>query len=187
MNQVVKNNKRNFNPIAVLMILCCFLAVVLALVDSATRPAIDARKRQEELEAYQEISQGYDIVGALSTDGVAEPVLSYYNIRRGDAKGYIVNLTGSGYGGAFKMAACYDSSGKLLAARMLENSETPGLGKNSEESWYMPLFAKGSSIPASKNDLPEEDRALVTGASVTFAGVSHALSAGSEWVRRRGI
>ncbi len=174
------------NPVAVLIGLCCALSIVLAFINSITAPVIELRKRQEELNAYMEIADGYEISGELRFNGADETVLSYYDMSKGSSKGYILNLAGSGYGGAFRIAASYGLNGKLIAAKMLENSETPGLGKNSEESWYMPLFAKGDAIPATKNDLPEEDRVLVSGASVTFQGVSRALSYGSEWVRRRG-
>ena len=69
----------------------------------------------------------------------------------------------------------------------MANSETPGLGKKSEESWYMAQFVgfgAANPIPTSKNDLA--DPSLVSGATVTFTGVSGALKNGSEYVKSLG-
>ena len=69
----------------------------------------------------------------------------------------------------------------------MANSETPGLGKKSEESWYMAQFVgfgATAPIPTSKNDLA--DPSLVSGATVTFTGVSGALKNGSEYVKSLG-
>ena len=102
---------------------------------------------------------------------------------------YIVELSTSGYGGAMTVVASYKSDGTLMEAKLTSNSETPGLGKKAEEGWYMDMF-KGlggsSPLPASKSDLSAEDNAAVSGASVTFGGVSSALISGSEFVKGLG-
>ena len=178
--------KINLPPSLVLVFLCCVLSVVLSLLNLITKPIIDERKREEELSAYREITQGYEIVGEKKEIKDNSNVKSYYIIKSKDGNGFLLNLVGSGYGGEFKMAASFDIKGNLIASKMLDNSETPGLGKKSEEKWYMLLFTKTKTIPKTKNDLSSEDKALVSGASVTFQSVASVLNNAQQWVIKEG-
>ena len=95
-------------------------------------------------------------------------------------------LSGSGYGGSFSIIAAYDNNGALMGAKMTVDSETAGLGKKAEESWYMNLFkgmGNGISFPSAPKDLPGEQAALVSGATVTFKGVTKALGNGSVYIK----
>ena len=73
-----------------------------------------------------------------------------------------------------------------MGAKMTVDSETAGLGKKAEESWYMDLF-KGMGVdkpfPSAPKDLSADDTALVSGATVTFKGVSKALKNGSDYIK----
>ena len=82
--------------------------------------------------------------------------------------------------------ASYSTDGTVLGAKLMSNSETPGLGKKAEEEWYMDMFeGKGGSepVPTAKSMLPADLSAQVSGATITFTGVSSAIAAGSEYVK----
>ena len=85
--------------------------------------------------------------------------------------------------------ASYSLDGSIMAAKLTTNSESPGIGKKAENDWYMDMF-KGlgadDPIPVSKNDLPSEQSALISGASITFSGITAALRSGSEFVKGLG-
>ena len=69
---------------------------------------------------------------------------------------------------------------------MTVDSETAGLGKKAEESWYMDLFVGmgvDKSFPSAPKDLSADETALVSGATVTFKGVSKALKNGSDYIK----
>ena len=106
--------------------------------------------------------------------------------RDGKKVGIALLLSGSGYGGSFSIIASYDTNGALMGAKMTVDSETAGLGKKAEESWYMDLF-KGMGVdkpfPSAPKDLSADDTALVSGATVTFKGVSKALKNGSDYIK----
>ena len=106
-----------------------------------------------------------------------------------EAVGYVFELNASGYGGAMTIIASYYFNGELINAQLTTNSETPGLGKNAENSWYMDMF-KGlggdSPLPSSSADLSADDASAVSGATVTFTGVSTALRNGSELAKSLG-
>ena len=107
----------------------------------------------------------------------------------GSVAGYIEEIVTSGYGGEMTVIASYSADGTVLEAQMMANSETPGLGKKAEESWYMDMFrglGGESPLPLSKSDLPTDQAAAVSGASITFGGVSSAIHEGSEYVKSLG-
>lgn len=116
------------------------------------------------------------------------PIKGYYVVSSGeDLLGYAVEVCGSGYGGDMKILAAYNADGVILTARLLDNLETPGLGKKAEDKEYMNKFiGKGGStpVPVIKGMLDrQEDIDAITGATITFMGISNALKAGSVFVK----
>lgn len=179
--------KRYFRTALVLMLICAVAATVLALVNSVTAPKIKAFEDQKVIDALKEISNGMDIGEKKVTD---DEILYYYPLtKNSEITGYILGLSGSGYGGEFSLVASYNTSGEILGAKLLSNSETPGLGKKAENSEYMDKFIGTgdiNSVPTNKNMLSETDAQAVSGASITFGGVSKALKLGSEYVKKMG-
>jgi len=169
----------------ILFAICAVAAICLGFINEVTAPQIAAINRAQTEAAYQQIAPGFTFGEEREGEGVVS-----YNIplsKDGKIAGYILSLTGGGYGGSFTLVAAYNADGSVLGAKMMGNSETAGLGKKSEESWYMKMFAGlggDKPLPNSKNDL--EDPNLVSGASITFGGVTKALKAGSEYVRNLG-
>ena len=173
----------------ILFVICAFSAGLCGVVNSITAPKIAENIRQEQLKAYDAVASGMEIGEETVVDGVKGVVSALPLSRDGKAEGVILNLTGNGYGGEFSIIASYSFDGKLLKAKMMGNGETPGLGKKSEQAWYMEMFeGKGSDVPlpAAKSDLPADKAQAVSGASITFGGVSAALRNGSEYVKTLG-
>ena len=99
--------------------------------------------------------------------------------------GWILELDAVGYGGPMKVVASYDSNGAVLVARLMDNSETVGFGKKAEAEDYMDIFVGTGSdrpVPTDKAALGA-DVDVVSGATVTFSGVSAAIAHGSDLVR----
>ncbi len=167
-----------------LALICSVAALLLGFVDSMTAPQIAEHKRIELQNALN------DLV-VTGTAGEAEPqdgpvVTARYPISDGGAvTGYILALKGSGYGGEMKLLASYSLDGTLLKAILMENNETPGLGKKAEKREYMEKFTgrgnQGNPIPTTKAKLEKPD--AVGGSTITFTGVSRALAAGSDYIR----
>lgn len=88
-----------------------------------------------------------------------------------------------------KLVASYDLAGEIIAVKMLSNSETPGIGKKSEDPSYMDKFigtGGDGEVPTSKSQLSSDQAQAVSGATVTFTGISKALDYGSDYVRKQG-
>lgn len=171
----------------ILFAICAVCTALCALVNEVTAPAIAVNVESERLDALDAVSHGYEIGEQMEGSGNISYVIPLYE--NGSVAGYIAQILTSGYGGEMTVIASYSTDGTVLEAQMMANSETPGLGKKAEEDWYMDMFrghGAETPIPLSKSELSSEDAAAVSGASITFGGVSSAIHEGSEYVKSLG-
>jgi electron transport complex protein RnfG len=181
---------KNYLKVAMILgVICAVAAVILAFVNSVTAPRIAEYEEKQTLLALESVASGYDI-GERSYDNADGNVNYLIPLsQNGATVGYILELNANGYGGAMILVASFDTEGKVLAAKMLSNSETPGLGKKSEAAGYMDKFlgtGGSTSVPTSKSELSAADAQAVSGASVTFTGIAKALAYGSGYVKQLG-
>jgi electron transport complex protein RnfG len=187
--------------------ICAVAALCLGLLNEVTEPQILARKVQEEKDTLAWLVPGANPGEKVIVDPEAT-VRAYYPLAAGEIA--ILDLRGVGYGGDMKIMAAYRSDGSILSVRLLDNQETPGLGKRAESPSYMEKFLDtgepANPVPTSKEMLQSGPPAAegqmaaefrwfpkggsgagtdtVSGATITFLGVSRALEAGSEFVRK---
>ena len=170
----------------VLFLICAVCAVLCASVNYITAPRIEENIRIANAEALKSVAGDLEIGETLSVDGFdgVEEVTDLY--KNGKKVGKALLLSGSGYGGTFSIIASYDINGALMGAKMTVDSETAGLGKKAEESWDMDLFKSmgdDKPFPSAPKDLNPDEAALVSGATVTFKGVTKALKNGSDYIK----
>ena len=100
-----------------------------------------------------------------------------------------MSLKSMGYGGDLIILGNFKTNGEIIDAKLMEDAETPGLGKKAENAEYMNKF-KGTGadkpVPVKKTMLESSDADAVTGATITFTGVSKALEYGSEFAKKLG-
>lgn len=169
----------------ILPLICAVAAILLALVNMVTQPKIEEYELSIAKEALTEVSLGNDFGDEILISD-RDNLVFYHEMSKNNGKnGYIVGLKSSGYGGELTLVASYDLDGNLLKAKLLTNSETPGVGKKAENPDYMNMFIGKNSdnLPLKKDMLSSDDVAVVSGATLTFGGISKALSAGSEFVK----
>ena len=175
-----------------LALICTVAAVVLGLVNAVTAPVI-VENRERALANGLAVVAGQSGVSGAQV-GEASPIMdstvaqSTYPITGADGEvvGFILQLVGTGYAGDMQLLAGYYPTGELFSAQMMENQETPGLGKKAEAPEYMEMFigsGADSPIPTSKSDLPAGRADAITGATITFIGVARALADGSGLAR----
>ncbi len=175
---------------------CAASAVVLGLVNAVTAPAIEENRRrafQAGIQSVLEEARGPEpAIGDALDVAVQEGVRAVYPAWSGavtagrEPAAYVADLVGLGYGGDMRILAGYYPDGELFAARLMENTETPGLGKKAEDPQYMDKFAghgAGAPIPTAKNELPVAEADAITGATVTFMGIAQALETGRRTVQ----
>lgn len=157
-------------------------ALVLALVNAMTAPVIEENRR-ERLNRTLSAIVGNQAVGERQDVTGYQVVQGYYPVAGGDS--YVLDLLGEGYGGELRILAGYRSDGELFAARLMENRETPGLGKQAEEAGYMAKYTghgDDEPIPTRPDQLAPAEADDVSGATITFAGIGRALAAGADFV-----
>jgi electron transport complex protein RnfG len=173
-----------------LFAICTAAAIILGLVNAVTQPAIRQRKVLELQQALARLTPA----GARVGEGVAvsdQPVVrAYYPVSvPGRPGGAILELKADGYGGEMKLLARYGNDGEIQDALLMDNAETPGLGKKAETAAYMRKFlgtgGAGRPVPVRKEMLPAREADAVTGATITFIAVARALQDGSRFVRER--
>ncbi len=171
----------------VLAIICAFAAIVLATLNGVTKPIIIEYENQKTLDALQAVSNNLTISDDFIRVSENESINYYYELsNNGEKSGYLLNLVAIGYGGAMNLVASYNLEGEVLKAKVVSNSETPGLGKKSEEDWYMTKYLNKSVVPTKKTQLSSEDAAAISGASITFSAIGNSLALGSEYVKSLG-
>ena len=170
----------------ILAAICAVAAVVLSTLNLVTEPAIEKYEDQKVLTALESVSNGMDIGQMKAVD---DGYISYmYPLtKNGKTSGYILGLSSIGYGGELGIIASFDTDGLVMNAILVSDSETPGVGKKAEAKGYMDKFigtgSDANPVPTSKSMLSDADAAAVSGATITFTGITKALKAGSAFVR----
>lgn len=172
-----------------LFLICAVCATLCGVVNSITAPVIAENQRNTDKKALAAVSGGLfpgDTVEVDGMDSINTVTPLYKDSSMKELGGYSLNLTGKGYGGEFTIIASYYLDGSLISAKMTSDSETAGLGKKAENDWYMAMFSGlggNDPLPESKNDLNDSNAEIVSGATITFTGVSNALRIGSEYAK----
>lgn len=177
--------KKPLKTALTLFLICAFFTLLLALVNRLTAPHIEQNRIKALYSGLNEIVSDGEIDTSIGEVSVNKGnVVSYYPVNKnGTISGYVLSLNASGYGGDFSLIAYYDLRGTVKGVKMLENSETPGIGKKYEDASLIGLFTNYNRIPLSKSDLDSDDASIVSGASVTFSGISKALQEGEAFIK----
>jgi electron transport complex protein RnfG len=170
-----------------LFVICAVAAAALGGINAITEPVIIQRKIMELHQALDELTPDADTGEGVAVPGNPDILKQYPVTEQGERVGVILELLGVGYGGEMTILARYDEDGSIRAARLMENSETPGLGKKAENPAYMDKFVGTGSpdqpVPVRKDMLEPAEADAVTGATITFLGIARALQEGAEYVR----
>jgi Na+-translocating ferredoxin:NAD+ oxidoreductase subunit G len=170
-----------------LALICGVAAVVLGFVNAVTGPKIIQNKKEALRRAIQSVAGDREV--GEQTAAADNPGIEYYYEIEGAGGGYIVKLVGTGYGGEMHLLAGYRPDGEIFSVVLMENQETPGLGKKAEAEGYMDKYigtGGNGPVPVLKEQLSRDDADAVTGATITFVGIGQALLNGSEFVKSLG-
>ena len=185
------NNKLDLNAlkgdllIAAKLTLICFTAVLLlSIVHLLTMGSIERNNRKtEDMTNRYLLADGAKFEKSYFTDTSVHADHEYYFIvtdSQNEVIGWTVSIMTNGYGGAMKVMVGFDKNLIVKNVKLLNNGETPGVGKEAERDEYMTKFiGTGSSarpIPTKKSMLAQSDIDTVTGATITFNGVSSGIA-----------
>lgn len=119
------------NMVLVLLGISLIASLCLGLVNMVTEDPIAAAKLAAEKKALKEVMSEADDFKKHDKSYPAEGLnIEVYTALKGqDTVGYAIKTaTKQGFGGMIKMMVGFDKHGRVMNVKVLEHSETPGLG-----------------------------------------------------------
>lgn len=151
--------------------------LIVAAFYAWINPVIESRREREVIEMglrsiFPEAARTEKLQGIALPEGVEEPVYEVFG-PGGGRLGYMYYVAGKGWSD-FRLAVGVDpQTQQVVAVRVLEHQETPGLGSRITEEGFLAQFA-GKSL--SDPFRPGEDVEAISGATVSTRGVAQAVS-----------
>lgn len=192
---------------AVLVVFVVIFTAIMAATHQATEGPIAASAAREKLALIGEVLPPANYDNDLLQDAVNLPPTSelgladsskVYRARRGGAPAALVFETAApdGYSGRIGLLLAVSATGELLAVRVTEHRETPGLGdyidpkkdKNKEKPWITQFNALslGAVTPEQwrvKKDGGRFDQRA--GATISARAVTNAIARALAWTESR--
>ena len=186
----------------ILAIYAAVACVMLAFVYAGTKKIIDLRDEASQQAALKEIFPEADSF-ELVKDGVASPDLSvsiqsaYIAKRDGTTAGMALRLSRASYSGPIVLLVGIGIDKRVTGVKIMEHSDTPGLGANAASPSYFVDRAKGITFygqfagkDASDPFEVKGDVVAITASTITSRAVSAAVKAAaqaaSEWLSTGG-
>ncbi len=173
----------------VLTLICAVSGGFLALVDRATAPRIQARAEQAVLQSlafclpgadeFQEVEAG-PLLARMNADKEVRAV--FRGFAGGVPAGVVVNLETRGYGGPVSLMVGITEDGRVARVKVLNHSETPGLGSKITEERFLEqpaLRRAGREYPPALTQDGGEVQA-VAGATISSRAVVRGINRALE-------
>ncbi len=156
-------------PAGILTLICTIAAAALVCTYQVTNPIIEENTRKAADAARAEVYTGVSGFEELSAEGL-ENCTEVYKTSGGE--GYVFTTTSKGFGGTIKVMTAISQDGKIVGVKVLENSETPGLGSRAMEAAHLSQYqGKDSSLSGIE---------YITGVTISSRGVNTAIQSAYE-------
>jgi len=184
------------------LILAAFAAaacVMLAFVYNGTS-AVIAQRQQADLEAalkelFPDADKFEKIDGITSPDNTVTIEDSYAAYKNGKITGAALRVSRASYSGQIKSMVGVAAGGFITGVKILEHSDTPGLGANAASSSYFVDRAKGITFygqfagkKITEPFIVKDDVIAITASTITSRAVSSSVKAAGlavqGWITR---
>jgi electron transport complex protein RnfG len=172
----------------ILAVFAAAACVMLAFVYSGTAKIIAARQQADLEAALKELFPDAD--SFTETNEIKSPDASvtiesaYGALKNGEKTGAALRLSRGSYGGPIKIMVGVSAAGKITGVKIMEHSDTPGLGANAASPSYFVDRAKGitfyGQFTGKSADAPFEvknDVQAITASTITSQAVAAAVKA----------
>ncbi|MDA8086877.1 MAG: RnfABCDGE type electron transport complex subunit G [Nitrospiraceae bacterium] len=159
-----------------------FSGAVLALVYAGTEPRIETIKKVEKQKALKSLVPEASFINSAGSYEPLEGKTAHYYVAKGkDGKpiGYIATSYSKGYSSIIKMMVAADTNMRLKGIKILDESETPGLGDDVKQKYFQDRF-KGKTLDqlvVVTNPDPTKIQAI-TGATISSKAATRGVRAG---------
>ena len=186
----VKGKLRDIlKPAISLFVICIVVSAALGFTYSGTKDVIEERKRLDEIAARQEVlstAETFAEIEKLDDIVKSKPELNLvkeaYKAMNGETvEGYVLTAVSKGYGGDVKVIVGVDNSKKITGVKIVEHSETPGLGAKAENpeflSQFVDIVPKEAFKVVKDNKTKTEEIDAISSATITSKAVTNAVQA----------
>ncbi|HOB19411.1 MAG TPA: RnfABCDGE type electron transport complex subunit G [Candidatus Atribacteria bacterium] len=170
-----------------LFIITVIATFALALTNMLTAEPIQEQIRIAEDEARKAVLSNAESFEAVKTSSEEDasggyPYIMevYKGIAGNEVTGYTIKVANRGYGGKLIIIAGVNSDGNIEGVRLIQHSETPGLGAKAEQPDFMDQFSAKS---ANGQLVLKEDISAISGATITSRAVTNAVNAALDYYR----
>jgi electron transport complex protein RnfG len=180
------------NNTAKIIIVLTFITIiaggVLAVLDSFTRPKIEAYQNNLKNEAVSEV-----LPKNVKIETIEKDAMTFYKATKdNDVVGYAFQVSGGGYQSELVLMVGVSADfSEILGAKIISQVETPGLGTKIEDdasnkedpAWFINQFKGVKTVPAItyvKNAKPSKATEIqaITGATISSSAVVDILNKG---------
>lgn len=176
-------NNKVFRLTAFLLIICGACALMIAYTNEITVDKIAAQKAQALLAGYSEVypeATEFTPVEYKGGDPLITAVISAQ--KSGEEVGVIYTVAPGGYGGDVETLVGFNlETLKITGIKILDQSETPGLGGNSTQPWFAARFAGKSAeqpLQIVKTETSSDNEVqAITAATITSTAVVTGVNA----------
>ncbi len=168
-----------------LFVITAAAALCLAVINKITAPVITANNNALEIQSKQEVLPEAQVftsseIPKLDTEGVTINKLDVGMGAKGNGIcGYVAVVTShQGYGGDIKVMVGIDKNLKVTRVKIMEMSETAGLGANASNPQFIDQF-KGADSPMNvvKGVAKSGEISAISSATVTSSAVTACVNA----------
>jgi electron transport complex protein RnfG len=175
----------------ILAVYAAVACVMLAFVYAGTSKIIALRVEDDQNAALKEIFPDADsfepVQGVASPDPSVSIINAYAAKRNGTVAGMALKLSRASYSGAVVLLAGVSVDKRITGVKIMEHSDTPGLGANAASPSYFVDRAKGitfyGQFAGKSVDDPfavKGDVAAITASTITSKAVTAAVKAAGQ-------
>lgn len=176
--------KEYLAPAVVLTLICAVISFLLGLTNEATKDRIAENEIKAANAARIEVLPGAQDFEDV-TFFIDNPDYEGYSLyRETSGLGYAVTTKAKGYGGDITVVTGISAEGKVTGVYTLNSSETPGLGKKTEDEAFTEQYLadrQGSQFQVVKNTAKGPGEVVaVAGATISSKAVTRAVNQAVE-------
>lgn len=175
-----------------LFIITAIAALCLAAVNRITTPIIDKNNSILEKESQQEVlPEAFEFMASetpsLDREGITVDKFNVGLDKDGNISGYVVTVTSNaGYGGDIKVMVGIDQDLKVNRVKIMESSETAGLGANASKPKFIDQFVGvDSELSVVKGEAKENEISAIASATVTSKAVTSCVNAALDAANKK--
>ncbi|MCI8622347.1 MAG: FMN-binding protein [Provencibacterium sp.] len=155
-------------PTVVLAVICLVVSAALSGTYGMTNPIIEENKRIAEQEALAEVLPAGDTFETAS-GALPDGVSALYTAQNG--AGCVVQVSPAGYGGPISMMVGLDAQGAISGVKVLENTETQGIGSKVMDASYTEQYVGKASA---------DEVDAIGGATISSTGLKNGIRTAME-------